>query len=76
MLENEFKANNNVWAKSKYVEFSRILNVPLSKLYKWNWDRRKKQRKLVKRAQQQECTKAKGLALLMKIKNTQVGQDM
>ena len=49
VLENEFKSNHNVWAKSKYLEFSRILKVPLSKLYKWNWDRRKKQRKIAKR---------------------------
>jgi len=49
VLENEFQCNTSVWAKSKYVEFSRILNVPLSKLYKWNWDRRKKQRKIAKK---------------------------
>ena len=41
VLEREYNANPN-WDSQKLAELGRELGVPKVKVYKWNWDRRKK----------------------------------
>ena len=41
ILEEEFKKDPN-WNKDKQFEIGKVLNVPALKVYKWNWERKKK----------------------------------
>jgi len=41
LLELEFKANSN-WNKKDIVALAKKLHLSIAKLYKWNWDRKKK----------------------------------
>lgn len=41
LLELEFKANSN-WTKKDIVALAKKLHLSIAKLYKWNWDRKKK----------------------------------
>ena len=41
ILEEEFKKDPN-WNKDKQFEIGKVLNVPAHKVYKWNWERKKK----------------------------------
>lgn len=40
-LEHEFKTNNT-WSKKYIVLLAKKLHLSIAKLYKWNWDRKKK----------------------------------
>ena len=39
ILENEFN-KCNLWSKEKMQRLASMLNLTVSKVYKWNWDRR------------------------------------
>ena len=39
ILENEFK-KNSAWSKQKMQELAQALDLTVSQVYKWNWDRR------------------------------------
>ena len=39
ILENEFK-KSTVWNKQKMQELAQALDLTISQVYKWNWDRR------------------------------------
>ena len=41
ILENEFQKNPN-WTNAKYAELCELLQTTKSRIYKWNWDRKKK----------------------------------
>jgi len=41
ILENEFQKNPN-WNNVKYAELCKLLQTTKSRIYKWNWDRKKK----------------------------------
>lgn len=41
LLELEFRANNN-WSKKDINVLAKKLHLSVAKLYKWNWDRKKK----------------------------------
>ena len=41
LLELEFSTKNN-WSKKEIDVLSKKLRLPVSKLYKWNWDRNKR----------------------------------
>ena len=42
MLENQYQLNPN-WTNETIVMLSERLGVTRTKIYKWNWDRKKKQ---------------------------------
>jgi hypothetical protein len=41
VLEEEFE-KENVWSFAKQKRLSKQLGVSVSKIYKWNWDKRNK----------------------------------
>jgi len=44
ILEMAFQNEPHSWSRQTYYRFSVDLNLPLPKLYKWNWDRRLRER--------------------------------
>lgn len=42
VLENEFQTNAN-WTSTTYRQLCKRLNTTKARIYKWNWDRKRKE---------------------------------
>ena len=66
-LEKKFVTNPFKWPKAVFKGLAKEMNLPSSKIYKWNWDRRLKARKQLNKVKQSETVAQRGLELLKKM---------